>query len=66
MDRIFELENAIMEHAQTIRTVGYSEIDERLWNYIGLHVYTDAEKEILDMKALRAETEAQVIAEGAI
>ncbi len=64
--RIYELENAITEHAQRIRTVGYSNIDRELWYAIGLHVYTEEEKQLLDEEALRFETEAQLLAEGAI
>ena len=64
--RIFDLENAITEHAQRTRTVGQSDVDIDLWKTIGLHVYTDAEKKTLQENALRMETEAQKRAEGLI
>lgn len=64
--RIFELENAITQHSQLQFVTRATTHDEELWATIGLHPYTEDEKNVLQAKALRMETEAQKRGEGSI
>ena len=63
---IFDYENAIQLHAQQQFTLRATPEDWILWGSIGLHPYTEDEKNTLQEKALRLETEAQKEAEGYI
>lgn len=36
--------DAVIAHAQQTKSIGYSTMDEELWEAVGLRVYTDEEK----------------------